>query len=770
MAKSYRNIIVSEKPSSVWGAQWRGGYFSGNGKTGANVRGGAAHERVLLNYAPLRCRGRTNVLPDVSLKMKEIKKAADEGDMLALQNVLPAALGAKNFRPRPSEPMPACVLEIDTVIEKGVRDYRRSLDMEHGEVSVSFADGAAKHVRNLFVSWDKDIIVMEMKKGGNKNIEAEFRLCLLDILPPTAVAAGPDGVESVCDKNFLCFAARGDNGLDFGAVVKVSCVGGTVTSNGGRLKVRGASSVLLVASLFCDSQRDREWKKAKTALDEIKDGYDKLKKAHSPLISAKISSSEFFIGQDDDTTAEELMRAAYHGETPPPLIAKLRLYARYLFLSGGGKDLFSAVGLWSGEYGEKGAYDNSALIKVYDWALDSCPPETVLPVFDYFDERTGAFRDNAMRLFGKHGLFVPKYCAPSTGRPGSASPECVYDISLAAKAARLYYRFYKATGDEKFLKNRALPFMKGAAVFYEEFMTADGDGKLHTLFSFAENNGVKKIRTDRPVVGADAVGDLRAIKLLFENLAVCDAEKDKWQSMADRVAAVSPSEGVMRPYAAGRFNNDNAYGLSMFFALGECGESAADIKAYSATLKELLYGERETQDCFSMGEMARYAVILGEKDAVAECVRSVVRGALNENLSAVGKDWRGMGYIADGAAAVDLYGNAALAGALEETVMSVRGNRVSLLPCDLCPDADKEIKNLRRGEFSLWLSYSAKNQTLKATVRRVTEGAAEIVLPAGVKKNVRTNRGVYDQNGRVNVTLRKGEYCEINCKYAPPSR
>ena len=136
----------------------------------------------------------------------------------------------------------------------------------------------------------------------------------------------------------------------------------------------------------------------------------------------------------------------------------------------------------------------------------------------------------------------------------------------------------------------------------------------------------------------------------------------------------------------------------------------------------------------------------------------------------MGKDWRGMGYIADGAAAVDLYGNAALAGALEETVMSVRGNRVSLLPCDLCPDADKEIKNLRRGEFSLWLSYSAKNQTLKATVRRVTEGAAEIVLPAGVKKNVRTNRGVYDQNGRVNVTLRKGEYCEINCKYAPPSR
>ena len=130
--------------------------------------------------------------------------------------------------------MPACVLEIDTVIEKGVRDYRRSLDMEHGEVSVSFADGAAKHVRNLFVSWDKDIIVMEMKKGGNKNIEAEFRLCLPDILP-TAVAAGPDGVESVCDKNFLCFAARGDNGLDFGAVVKVSCVGGTVTSNGGRL-------------------------------------------------------------------------------------------------------------------------------------------------------------------------------------------------------------------------------------------------------------------------------------------------------------------------------------------------------------------------------------------------------------------------------------------------------------------------------------------------------------------------------------------------------
>ena len=47
--------------------------------------------------------------------------------------------------------------------------------------------------------------------------------------------------------------------------------------------------------------------------------------------------------------------------------------------------------------------------------------------------------------------------------------------------AQFYYDYYLYTGDRAFLRDRALPFMKEAALFYEDFLIEGPDGKL--LFS-----------------------------------------------------------------------------------------------------------------------------------------------------------------------------------------------------------------------------------------------------------------------------------------------
>lgn len=778
MAKSYRNLITSEKPSSAWGVSWREGYVSGNGRTGANVKGGAARERILLNSATLCWHGRTNVLPDVSLKMKEIKKAADDGDYLTLQRVLPSALAAKNYRPRPSEPLPLCVLKIDTVIEKGVKEYKRSLDMESGEVSVTFADGGSRYTRNLFVSWERDVVVMEIKKTGNKNIEADFGLAL----PEPSVTDNkcvmlPDGAQTICDKNFLCFAARNDSGLDYGAVVKIMPTGGTVVPGDKTVKVRGASSVLLLACLFDNSQRDREWKKAKDALGDIKDGYDKLKKAHTPLISKQMNWSVLQCGDDADVRAEDLLRSVCHDDVPAALAGKLRTYARYLFLSGGRNNLFTPVGLWNGEYAARGGIvRNGDLFEAYAWALDACRPENCLPLFDYLDERVGAFKDNAMRLFGKHGIFVPNVCSPATGRPGTTEPQNLYDVSLAAKAACLYYMYYLRTGDRKFLSDRALPFMKGAALFYEEFLVKESDGKLHTPFSCVFD-GATPPRSDRPVVGKDAAGDIAAIRRLARYLAeACDdaKEKNKWSAMADALPAVEAGDdGTIKPYAQNKFNNENAVGLKMFYPVesGDVNRNSPqdEVKAYVNTLKEQLYAKRGEQNCRSMAGLAKMFAAFGERDAAKECVKSAVRGCVAENLAAVNVDWRGMGYLADSPDAyIDLYGNVALAAAVDESFVCSAGDKIYIMPCNPYPDADISADNIRADGCCVSLAYSAKGQSLKVTVKSDIQRTVTVALPAGVKKNVRTNRGVYDQNcGNVGVTLRKGEFCEITCKFTP---
>ena len=83
------------------------------------------------------------------------------------------------------------LLKIKTSIEKKVTEYSRSLNMENGEVSVSFKDKNTRFERNLFVSRVNNTIFMQMTKSGSKQISCELKLDLHDKFynrTPNAVA------------------------------------------------------------------------------------------------------------------------------------------------------------------------------------------------------------------------------------------------------------------------------------------------------------------------------------------------------------------------------------------------------------------------------------------------------------------------------------------------------------------------------------------------------------------------------------------------------
>ena len=119
---------------------WREGLPTGNGVMGASVLGGAGFDTVTINHNDLWWHGKTGVLPDVSDKLRATKTAINNENYIDAQNVLVNALIAKSYRPQPSYPLPVCDLKIKMDIEKKVTDYSRALNMENGEVSVSFRD------------------------------------------------------------------------------------------------------------------------------------------------------------------------------------------------------------------------------------------------------------------------------------------------------------------------------------------------------------------------------------------------------------------------------------------------------------------------------------------------------------------------------------------------------------------------------------------------------------------------------------------------------
>ena len=54
--------------------------------------------------------------------------------------------------------------------------------------------------------------------------------------------------------------------------------------------------------------------------------------------------------------------------------------------------------------------------------------------------------------------------------------------------AQHYFDYFAYTRDEKFLKERAFPFLREVALFYEDFFTVGEDGYFHSAPSNSPEN------------------------------------------------------------------------------------------------------------------------------------------------------------------------------------------------------------------------------------------------------------------------------------------
>lgn len=227
--KKSKSTLVSYTPAGWWAETWREGLFCGNGKIGANIFGGAALEQILLNHSDLVWQGRISVVPDVSVKISQVRKLIDEGEYEQAREVMQKALIQKNFRPQPHTPLPLCVLKTKMTSDNAPKNYVRELNMATGEATVSYSDGSTRIDRALFVSRHDDTVVYEITKTGGRFIDCELSFDLMDKIncrAPNALSSMPEGVTARYERQFMSFAARNDDGTEFGAVARVTHNGG----------------------------------------------------------------------------------------------------------------------------------------------------------------------------------------------------------------------------------------------------------------------------------------------------------------------------------------------------------------------------------------------------------------------------------------------------------------------------------------------------------------------------------------------------------------
>lgn len=474
----------------------------GNGAMGAAVAGGIRRDRLQFNEKSLWTGGPGSVqgydfgLPATPRTgaLAEVRKA------LAEEGSLPAEFVAFRLgRPAPGYGNYQSFgdLLLDFHHAETVSDYRRELDIANAVATVSYRAGDVAYRREYFASNPDQVIVLHLTADRLGQIAFEASLDVPD--NRTARFDIADGKVTVHGKLH-------DNGLVFEAQLQLIAEGGSVSGKDGRLRVAGADSATLILAAatnyraaFPDYRGPDPHALVRQRVERAREqGIAALLARHRADYGGLFGRVRFDLGQaavdlpidrwlssygSGDARADRALEALYFQYGRYLLIAASREGSLPANLQGVWND--SATPPWNADY-----HVNINLQMNYWPAEVTNLPETAAPLFDFVDSLREPGRQAAARLLGARGwtLFL------NTNIWGFSGvidwPTAFWQPEAGAWLAQHYYEHYLYSGDRDFLRERAYPVMKGAALTWLDALVTDpNDGLLVVSPSYSPEHG-----------------------------------------------------------------------------------------------------------------------------------------------------------------------------------------------------------------------------------------------------------------------------------------
>ena len=239
---STKNTLTLSYPAAWWAGRWREALPAGNGAIGGAVYGSIDEETIMLTHEDLWTNRSRQELPEVSDHLPEVRRLLLEGKVAESEYVLSDALRAQGYTDTCAYPLPLGDLKLSMPAAHAFKNYHRTLDMETGEITVSWLDGDTTYERVLFVSRTDDLVVCEIRADTPSAIHCTITLDLhdrTDAMKPygAAQAVLPEGAETVVEGATIRYAASNSDGTDFGAVARVLTVGGEITTGTGASRI-----------------------------------------------------------------------------------------------------------------------------------------------------------------------------------------------------------------------------------------------------------------------------------------------------------------------------------------------------------------------------------------------------------------------------------------------------------------------------------------------------------------------------------------------------
>ncbi len=709
-------ILINQYPAS----NWQSASPIGNGRLGALVMGSIYKENIIINHEALFDNYVNKEIPDVSYALNEVRRLMDEKRYLEAERYYTDILTAKGYNEaKKGEYFPAFDLSFIYPVDGMFSSYSREIDLRRGISKVSFEEKSELVTREMFASFTDKFLFLNIKKEIPFSLS--FALVKRDI--SDSLDFKGDYIECIEDfesqviGNYIYCKVITKGGLKYCGIVKILENDGEILKQTNKqslnIDMQGVGDLdnsISVTSrnltLVINVERDiLSFEVMKEKVDSIKDSFETLKERHINKFKEIFERVELNICEGLNKSNEQLLLDSYSGSPSLELIEKAADFGRYLLLSSsyGCQYPSNLQGIWNGDYKPvwSSTYFNNENLQMCYWqAFRGDLLETLLPIFNLYDSLKEDFHMNAKNLFGCRGILLPLFMDNQSGKKDNLQPHVLYWTGSSAWIAQFYYDYYLFTKDKDFLLNRALPFMKEAALFYEDFYVTDENGYLKSYPSDSPENrangsfkGAKEISCS-----INATMDIALLKELLSNLINASEENNIdepklsiWKEMLGKCPNYEiNSDGAIKEWLHEDFLDNYMHRhLSHIYPLfpgREVNEESNPelFKAIeTAVYKRLNIGLTE-QTGWSFAHSANIYARLGDGDSLLNTLGLLTKYCMNDNLFTFHNDNRNMGatltYLYARKRPFQIDANMGLTAAIYEMLIYTNDDEIKILP------------------------------------------------------------------------------------------
>lgn len=652
--------------------RWEEAMLCGNGTIGAIIMGQPLEETVVFSHEKLFIPWKEKLPPVESAgDLRQIRDLLEQGQFQqAAQRVVDLGQQAGYGEKRWTDPFfPACDLYLHASAAGNIHDYALSLDYTTGLAATEWQDERGMLRRRVFVSRADCLAVihLDLPAGGRVVYEVGFRQHPVDpvddywagsekhreglVIPEARASLDQSKPEAEGWLFFYGRFRRSNSG--YLSLARVIAEDGTLSAQGDRLRIEAAKTITILVDLRPVSERESPPdNEMKARLSCQPSDFDLLLSRHAAIHGEMFERTALEMGEGDDwlIPAEDAWEKSRQETPSMSYFRRLFDAGRYEILSSSGEWAPNLQGVWSGIYGVPWSSDytqNGNVQTAIAGLLDGNLPECMDGYLRYLEYLAADSRVNAEKMYGCRGILL-------ASRTSSHGLNNHFDVTWpmtfwtagAGWGAHFFYDTWLHTGDDDFFLQRALPYMKEVAAFYEDFLVEDAAG--HWLFSpsYSPENHPGNSASQACV---NATMDIAVARELFNNLIegcrTMGVEKNnipRWERMLAKMPAYSiNTDGAAKewcdPRLEDRYDHRHASHLYpiLYGIAHELAENPVLMAAFRKAYEYRVMGRLNEADVMAFGsvQLGQASVHLGDTTTLWRLLCDLASGYYYPNFA-----------------------------------------------------------------------------------------------------------------------------------------